>query len=185
MNHKLCLLVIIGSDKTRRKGILAVVDGYRESEASWLEVIDQLEHQGFKGQPEILVADGALGFWKAPVKRWLESAQQRCWVHKTANVLNKVLKAIKPKMKEALHDIGQADTRDAAYKAFDSTIKRFNAKYPGAMQSLVKDSLLAFYDFPATHWQHIRTTNPIESVFATVKLRTNKKIAAVVKRRLP
>ena len=176
MDDKLCLLVVIGSDETGRKEILAVVDGYRESEASWLEVIEQLEYQGFQGQPKLLVADGALGFWKAAAKRWPESAQQRCWVHKTANILNKVPKAIQPKMKEALYDIWQADTRDAAYKAFDSTIKRFNAKYPGAMQSLVKDkdSLLAFYDFPAMHWQHIRTTNPIESVFATVRLRTNK-----------
>ncbi len=176
MDDKLCLLVVIGSDETGRKEVLAVVDGYRESEASWLEVIEQLEYQGFQGQPKLVIADGALGFWKAAAKRWPESAQQRCWVHKTANVLNKVPKAIQPKMKEALHDIWQADTRDAAYKAFDSTINRFETKYPAAMQCLAKDkdSMLAFYDFPAMHWQHIRTTNPIESVFATVRLRTNK-----------
>ena len=176
MDDKLCLLVVIGSDETGRKEVLAVVDGYRESEASWLEVIEQLEHQGFQGQPKLVIADGALGFWKAAAKRWPESAQQRCWVHKTANVLNKVPKSVQPKIKEALHDIWQAETRASAYKAFDSTIRRFDAKYPGAMQCLAKDkdSLLAFYNFPAMHWQHIRTTNPIESVFATVRLRTNK-----------
>ena len=176
MGDKLCLLVVIGSDETGRKEVLAVVDGYRESEASWLEVIEQLEHQGFQGQPKLVIADGALGFWKAAAKRWPESAQQRCWVHKTANVLNKVPKSAQPKIKEALHDIWQAETRASAYKAFDSTIRRFDAKYPGVMQCLAKDkdSLLAFYDFPAMHWQHIRTTNPIESVFATVRLRTNK-----------
>lgn len=176
MDDKLCLLVIIGSDDTGRKEVLAVVDGYRESEASWLEVLSQLESQGLMLPPKLAVGDGALGFWKALAKKWPETATQRCWVHKTANVLNKVPKAVQPKVKEALHDIWQADTRDAAYKAFDTTIKRFEAKYTRAMECLKKDkaSMLAFYDFPAEHWQHIRTTNPIESVFASVRLRTTK-----------
>lgn len=176
MDDKLCLLVIIGSDETGRKEVLAVVDGYRESEASWLEVLLQLESQGLTIPPKLAVGDGALGFWKALAKKWPQTAAQRCWVHKTANVLNKVPKAVQPKVKEALHDIWQAETRDAAYKAFASALERFEAKYPRAMDCLKKDkaSMLAFYDFPAEHWQHIRTTNPIESVFASVRLRTTK-----------
>ena len=176
MDDKLCLLVIIGSDDTGRKEVLAVVDGYRESEASWVEVLSQLESQGLTIPPKLAVGDGALGFWKALAKKWPETVAQRCWVHKTANVLNKVPKALQPKVKEALHDIWQAETREAAYKAFDTTIKRFEAKYAKAMECLKKDkmSMLAFYDFPAQHWQHIRTTNPIESVFASVRLRTTR-----------
>lgn len=176
LDDRLCLLVIVGSDATGRKEVLAVVDGYRESEASWLEVIEQLESQGLMIPPRLAIGDGALGFWKAVAKKWPTTQKQRCWVHKTANVLNKVPKAVQPKLKEALHDIWMADTRRAAYKAFDDCVKRFEAKYPGAMERLQKDkeSLLAFYDFPAMHWQHIRTTNPIESVFATVRLRTVK-----------
>jgi len=176
MDDKLCLLVVIGSDETGRKEVLAVVDGYRESEASWLEVIEQLESQGLAIAPKVAVGDGALGFWKAVTKKWPLTVQQRCWVHKTANVLNKVPKAVQPKIKEALQDIWMADSRESAYKAYDSCLARFEAKYPKAMECLAKDkeSLLAFYDFPAEHWTHLRTTNPIESVFATVRLRTKK-----------
>jgi transposase-like protein len=176
LDDRLCLLVVVGSDDTGRKEVLAVVDGHRESEASWLEVIEQLETQGFQIPPNLAIGDGALGFWKAVAKKWPETATQRCWVHKTANVLNKVAKSVQPRLKEALQDIWMAETRDEAYKAFESCVKRFGAKYPGAVECLRKDkdSLLAFYDFPATHWQHIRTTNPIESVFATVRLRTTK-----------
>ena len=176
MDDRLCLLVIVGSDDTGRKEVQAVVDGYRESEASWLEVIEQLESQGLTIPPKLAIGDGALGFWKALAKKWPQTAQQRCWVHKTANVLNKVPKSVQPKVKAALHEIWMAETRESAYKAFDRCVRRFEAKYPKAMECLVKDkeSLLAFYDFPAAHWQHIRTTNPIESVFATVRLRTMK-----------
>lgn len=176
MDDKLCLLVVMGSDHTGRKELLAVVDGYRESEASWLEVIEQLESQGLTIAPEVAVGDGALGFWKAVAKKWPQTVQQRCWVHKTANVLNKVSKAVQPKIKEALQDIWMAETRTAAYQAYDNCLARFEAKYPRAMECLAKDkeSLLAFYDFPAEHWAHLRTTNPIESVFATVRLRTGK-----------
>jgi putative transposase len=176
MDDKLCLLVLIGSDDTGRKEVLAVMDGYRESEASWLEVMEQLASQGLSIPPEVVVGDGALGLWKAVSKRWPKTVQQRCWVHKTANVLNKVPKPIQPKLKEALQDIWMADTRDAAYQAFDACTARFEAKYPKAMECLHKDKerLLAFYDFPAEHWAHLRTTNPIESVFATVRLRTGK-----------
>ncbi len=176
MDDRLCLLVLIGSDDTGRKEVLAVVDGYRESEASWLEVIEQLESQGLAIPPELAVGDGALGFWKTLAKKWPNTVPQRCWVHKTANVLNKVPKAMQPKIKAALQDIWMAETRQAARKAFTSCLNRFEAKYPKAMECLEKDKdrLLAFYDFPAEHWIHIRTTNPIESVFATVRLRTNK-----------
>ncbi len=176
MDDRLCLLVIVGSDDTGRKEVLAVVDGYRESEASWIEVLEQLESQGLQKPPELAVGDGALGFWKALTKKWPTTRQQRCWVHKTANVLNKVPKAMQPKIKEALHDIWMADTRKNAHKAFKSCINRFEDKYPGAMKCLEKDKdlMLAFYDFPAVHWQHIRTSNPIESIFATVRLRTTR-----------
>ena len=176
MDDRLCLLVIVGSDDTGRKEVLAVVDGYRESEASWLEVLSQLENQGLTIPPMLAVGDGALGLWKAIAKQWPQTRQQRCWVHKTANVLNKVPKATQPKVKEALHDIWMAETQLAAAKAFGGCVKRFEGKYPQAMACLQKDheALLAFYDFPAMHWQHIRTTNPIESVFATIRLRTTK-----------
>ncbi|BCX82391.1 hypothetical protein MIT9_P1977 [Methylomarinovum caldicuralii] len=176
LDDRLCLLVVVGSDETGRKDLLAVVDGYRESEASWLEVIEQLESQGLTVPPKLAIGDGALGFWKAIAKKWPKTAQQRCWVHKTANVLNKVPKSVQPKLTEALHEIWMAETRQDTYQAFDRCVKRFEAKYPKAIECLTKDkeSLLAFYDFPAKHWQHIRTTNPIESVFATVRLRTIK-----------
>ncbi len=176
MDDRLCLLVVIGSDDIGRKEVLAVVDGYRESEASWTEVIEQLESQGLRIPPELAIGDGALGFWKAVAKRWPSTKQQRCWVHKTANVLNKVPKAVQPKIKEALQDIWKAETRKEANKAYASCVTRFEDKYPGAMQCLMKDkeAMLAFYNFPAKHWQHIRTSNPIESVFATVRLRTTR-----------
>jgi transposase-like protein len=176
MDDRLCLLVVIGSDDTGRKEVLAIVDGVRESEASWTEVMEQLDNQGLQMPPKLATGDGALGFWKALTKKWPSTKQQRCGVHKTANVLNKVPKSVQPKIKEALHDIWMAETREAAYKSYDSCVKRFEDKYPGAMKCLTKDkaSMLAFYDFPAAHWQHIRTSNPIESVFATVRLRTTK-----------
>jgi putative transposase len=176
MDDKLCLLVVIGADDTGRKEVLAVVDGYRESEASWREVFVQLAAQGMKAAPKLAVGDGALGFWNALTKHWPETGQQRCWVHKTANVLNKVPKAVQPKLKEKLQDIWMADTRENAYKALNSCIEQFELKFPAAMQCLEKDKveMLAFYDFPAEHWPHIRTTNPIESAFATIRLRTHK-----------
>lgn len=176
MDDRLCLLVIIGSDERGNKELLALSDGYRESAASWEEVLMDLTQRGLQTPPKLAVGDGALGFWKAVGKVWPATDQQRCWVHKTANVLEKLPKAIQPKVKEALHNIWQAETREEAYRAFDNCIERFSPKYPRAMDCLSKDksSMLAFYDYPAENWQHIRTTNPIESVFATVRLRTNK-----------
>jgi transposase-like protein len=176
MDDRLCLLVMVGSDETGRKELLALSDGYRESAASWEEVLIDLKQRGLKSAPKLAVGDGALGFWKAVAKLWPETGHQRCWVHKTANVLEKLPKAMQPKVKKALHDIWQASTREEAYQAFDHCIERFNPKYPKAMECLAKDkaSMLAFYDYPAENWQHIRTTNPVESVFATVRLRTEK-----------
>lgn len=176
MDDKVCLLVIIGADKYGNKELLAVSDGYRESESSWSEVIHDLQARGLKIDPNIAVGDGALGFWKAIAKCWPTTKGQRCWVHKTANVLGKLPKSMQPKMKSALHEIWQAESKEQSNKEIDRCINQFEAKYPKATQCLEKDreALLHFYDFPAEHWAHIRTTNPIESVFATVRLRTAK-----------
>ncbi|WAK03154.1 IS256 family transposase [Methylobacter sp. YRD-M1] len=176
LDDRLCLLVIIGSDENGRKELVALSDGYRESAASWEEVLTDLRQRGLKTAPKLAIGDGALGFWKAVGKLWPDTDQQRCWVHKTANVLDKLPKAMQPKVKEALHAIWQAETREQAYQAFDHCIERFESKYPKAMTCLAKDkdAMLAFYDYPAENWQHIRTSNPIESVFATVRLRTTK-----------
>ncbi len=176
MDDRLCLLVIIGSDENGRKELVALADGYRESAASWEEVLTDLRQRGLKAAPKLAIGDGALGFWKAVGKLWPETDQQRGWVHKTANVLEKLPKAMQPKVKEALHAIWQAETREAAYQAFDHCLERFEPKYPKAMACLAKDkdAMLAFYDYPAENWQHIRTSNPIESVFATVRLRTTR-----------
>lgn len=176
MDNKLCLLVIIGVTESGEKELVAVHDGYRESEASWEEVLLDLRQRGLPTSPKLAVGDGALGFWGALSKIYPEARHQRCWVHKTANVLNKLPKSMQPKVKASLHEIWMASTREDAYKAFDNTVELYSAKYPKAMTCLVKDKeeLLAFYDFPAEHWQHIRTTNPIESAFSTVRLRTHK-----------
>jgi len=176
MDDKLCLLVILGVTEHGCKELVAVEDGYRESEASWCEVLADLRNRGLQRPPKLAVGDGALGFWAALNKIFPDTRQQRCWVHKTANVLNKLPKAVQPKVKSALHDIYLAETREAAHRAFDRALERFGAKYPKAMECLAKDrdELLAFYDFPAKHWVHLRTTNPIESTFATVRLRTRK-----------
>ena len=173
-DDKLCLLVIMGSDSTGRKEVIGLTDGYRESEASWLELLEQLAEQGFTVPPEVAVGNGALGFWKAITKHWPTTRHQRCWVHKTANVLNKVPKAMQPKVKESLHDIWMSNSKANAEKTFDLCIRKYEVKYPKAMHCLQKDrdKMLTFYDFPAEHWAHIRTSNPIESMFATVRLRT-------------
>jgi transposase-like protein len=176
MDDKLCLLVIIGVTESGQKELVAVHDGYRESIASWEEVLLDLRQRGLPTSPKLAVGDGALGFWGALSKMYPETRHQRCWVHKTANVLNKLPKSMQPKVKASLHEIWMASTREDAYKAFDNAVELYRAKYPKAMACLAKDKeeLLAFYDFPAEHWQHIRTTNPIESAFSTVRLRTHK-----------
>ncbi|WP_375191770.1 IS256 family transposase [Marinobacter sp.] len=176
LDDRLCLLVIIGVTEHGHKELVAVEDGHRESEASWRELLLDLRERGLEPSPKLAVGDGALGFWKALSKVFPDTRHQRCWVHKTANVLDKLPKSVQPKVKSALHEIYLAETRDSAHKAFDSTLKRFRDKYPKAMENLEKDrdELLAFYDFPAIHWIHLRTTNPIESTFATVRLRTKR-----------
>jgi putative transposase len=176
LDDRLCLLVIIGVTEQGHKELIAVEDGHRESEASWHELLTGLRERGLTQGPKLAVGDGALGFWKALAKLYPDTAHQRCWVHKSANVLNKLPKSVQPKVKAELHEIWMAETREDAHKAFDRTLKRFEAKYPQAMDCLSKDreALLAFYDYPAEHWVHIRTSNPIESTFATVRLRTKR-----------
>jgi transposase-like protein len=171
-----CILVIIGVTEQGQKEFVAIEDGYRESEQSWSELLLRMKAQGLRHHPKLAVGDGALGFWKALRKVFPKTVHQRCWVHKTANVLNKLPKVIQPKVKQALHEIWLAPTKKEAYKAFDITVATYASKYPKAMECLTKDKdeMLAFYNFPAPHWQHIRTSNPIESTFATVRLRTAK-----------
>lgn len=171
-----CILVVMGATADGRKELVAVEDGVRESEQSWKELLLDLKARGIDIDPEMAIADGALGFWKALPQVWPTTKQQRCWVHKAANVLNKVPKSVQPKMREALQEIWDAPTREGAEKAVDRFVEMFGAKYPRATECLVKDrdELLAFYAFPAEHWRHLRTTNPIESTFATVRLRTTR-----------
>lgn len=171
-----CILVIIGATESGEKEFVAIEDGYRESEQSWIEVLLDLRHRGLNIAPALAIGDGALGFWKAVEKVFPTTRPQRCWVHKTANVLGKLPKHMHGKAKAQLQNIWMAETREHAQKAFDTFLTIHDAKYPKASDCLRKDreTLLAFYDFPAEHWQHIRTTNPIESTFATVRLRTAK-----------
>ncbi len=175
-HDKQSLLVIIGADEIGNKDIVGLSDGYRESEQSWLELLLDLKHRGLTVAPELATGDGALGFWKALRQVYGRTDEQRCWVHKTANVLNKMPKSLQPKAKGRLQDIWMAETRSNAEKAFDFFQEAYGAKYDKAVECLTKDRecLLTFYDFPAEHWKHIRTTNPIESTFATVRLRTTK-----------
>jgi transposase-like protein len=173
---RLCLLVLMGARADGKKELIAVEDGYRESEQSWWELLRDLHSKGLRLEPKLGVGDGALGFWKALAKVYGNTRQQRCWMHKTGNVLNCLPRAVQPKAKKALHQIWMAETREEAFRAFDDFIATYRLKFPKAAACLAKDrtELLAFYDFPAEHWAHLRTTNPIESTFATVKLRTAK-----------
>jgi transposase-like protein len=176
MEEKQCLLVIIGATEDGKKELLALNSGLRESELSWTELLIDLRHRGLKAAPELAIGDGALGFWKALAKVYHNTRWQRCWVHKTANVLNKLPKSLQKKAKEKLHQIWMAPDKAEAKNHFDDFISIYKDKYPTATECLQKDRdvLLTFYDFPAEHWRHIRTTNPIESTFSTVRLRTAK-----------
>jgi putative transposase len=173
---KQCILVIIGATAEGKKEMVGMWDGYRESEQSWKELLLDLKRRGLKNGPKLAVGDGGLGFWKALPQVYGHTLAQRCWVHKTGNVLNKLPKGSQKQAKQRLHEIWMAETKKEAEKAFDYFLEAYRAKYPKAAKCLEKDreELLAFYDFPAEHWKHIRTTNPIESTFATVRLRTNK-----------
>jgi putative transposase len=171
-----CMLVVIGATKDGRKELLGLTDGYRESEASWKDLLLDLKERGLTVDPQLAIGDGSLGFWKALPQVFGSTRTQRCWKHKSANVLNKLPKGLQAKAKADLNDIWMAETRVAAEQAFDNFLLFYEAKYPKASECLSKDrdTLLTFYDFPALHWQHLRTTNPIESTFATVRLRTSK-----------
>ena len=172
---KLCALVIIGVNRRGEKHFLAIEDGVRESTQSWREVLLTLKSRGMNS-PRLAVGDGAMGFWGALDEIYPETRHQRCWVHKTRNVLNGLPKRTQPKAKDALHEIWQAETRKDAETAFDLFIQTYEAKYPKATACLEKDreELLVFYDFPAQHWQSLRTTNPIESAFGTIRHRTKR-----------
>jgi len=169
-----CILVVMGATAEGKKELVALTDGFRESEASWKELLLDLKRRGLKHDPQLAIGDGALGFWKALPQVFGATRDQRCWVHKTANVLNKLPKYLQPKAKSDLHQIWMADTREDAHRAFATFVQTYESKYPKAAECLTKDqgALLAFYDFPAAHWIHLRTTNPIESTFASVRLRT-------------
>jgi putative transposase len=171
-----CILVVMGATADGTKELIAVEDGVRESAQSWKEVLLGIVARGLEDAPSMAIGDGALGFWKALQEIWPEVTGQRCWVHKSANVLNKMPKSVQPKAKAALAEIYNAETRAKADEAFNLFLATFGAKYPKATECLEKDreQLLAFYDFPAEHWMHLRTTNPIESTFATVRLRTTR-----------
>jgi len=172
-NQRQCLLVLMGATADGQKELIAVVDGYRESEQSWYELLLDLKKRGLALAPKLAVGDGALGFWAALRKVYGETREQRCWLHKTANVLNSMPKSVQPRAKNDIHEIWMAETRADAVKAFDAFLEKYQAKYPTACECLAKDRdvLLTFYDFPAEHWKHLRTTNPIESTFATIRLR--------------
>jgi putative transposase len=171
-----CILIIIGATPSGHKELIGLWDGYRESEQSWKDLLLDLKSRGLEHGPTLAIGDGALGFWKALRQVYGETRRQRCWVHKTANVLDKLPKDLQPQAKQRLQAIWMAPDRQRAKIAFDLFIAAYEAKYPKAAECLAQDRevLLAFYDFPAEHWGHIRTTNPIESTFATVRARTDK-----------
>jgi transposase-like protein len=171
-----CVLVVVGAKFNGEKELLAITNGVRESEASWKELLLDLRDRGMSEDPKLAIADGALGFWKALPQVFPSTRMQRCWVHKTANVLNKLPKAVQPRAKTLIHDIYHAETEKAAIRAFMHFCDSYRDKYPDAVKCLERDAdvLLTFYSFPAAHWKHIRSTNVIESVFATVRLRTYK-----------
>ena len=175
-NQRQCILVLMGATADGHKELIAVRDGFRESEASWTELLSDIKARGLKVEPRLAIGDGALGFWAAVRKVFLKVREQRCWFHKSANVVNRLPKSVQPRAREAIQEIWMAETREDAYKAFDRFGELYGAKYPKAWECLQKDKeeLLAFYDFPAEHWKHLRTTNPIESTFATIRLRHRK-----------
>jgi transposase-like protein len=171
-----CVLVLMGALADGTKELIAMIDGQRESEQSWLELLLDARSRGLAEAPRLATGDRALGFWKALRQVYPSTRHQRCWVHKTVNVLDKMAKSQGPSAKSILHEIWMSATKEDAIKALEKFVATYQAKYPRAVECLLKDreELLAFYDFPAEHWQHLRTSNPIESTFATVRLRTSK-----------
>ena len=175
-NNQQCILVLMGATSDGKKELIAITDGYRESAQSWRELLLDVKQRGLTNDPKVATGDSGLGFWAALREIYPSTREQRCWVHKTANVLNKMPRHIQSKAKSMLHDIWMARTKNLDEKAFELFVSTFRAKYSQAVECLIKDKdvLLTFYDFPAEHWVHIRTTNPIESTFATVRLRTQR-----------
>ena len=171
-----CMLVIMGTLENGLKELVAVYDGQRESKESWLELIHDLKTRGLADGPRLAVGDGALGFWAALEEEFPDACEQRCWVHKTANLLDKLPKRVQPHAKKLIHEMYLAPTKEAALEAYGTFTHEYEAKYPKVVECLSKDEsvLFSFYDFPAEHWSHIRTTNPIESTFATVRHRTRQ-----------
>ena len=174
--QRLCTLVLIGTNERGEKHFLAIEDGVRESKQSWRELLLNLKRRGLTMPAKLAVGDGALGFWAALEEVYPETRQQRCWVHKMANVMNYLPKSAQPKAKAALHEIWMAETKAGAQTALEHFVRAYQAKYPKAVECVTKDreTLLAFYDFPAEHWVHIRSTNVIESAFATIRHRTDR-----------
>jgi transposase-like protein len=172
-NKRQCLLILMGARADGHKEMIAISDGYRESKQSWYELLIGLKQRGLVVDPKLAIGDGALGFWAALREVYPNTREQRCWVHKMANVLNKMHKSVQPKAKKDLHEIWLTETREQAFKAFDDFLEKYQAKYEGACECLKKDrdELMVFYDFPAEHWKHLRTTNHIESTFSTIRLR--------------
>ncbi|MBD3345435.1 MAG: IS256 family transposase [Chitinivibrionales bacterium] len=172
-DNRLCTLVVIGATEEGHKELIAVESGYRESEESWKTLLRDLRDRGMQS-PALAIGDGALGFWAAVQKIFPETECQRCWVHKTVNILDKLPKSLRSKAHKMLKEIYMSECREDAEMAFNRFLDRFKDKYPKASQCLEKDKghLLTFYSYPAKHWKHIRTTNPIESTFATVRLRS-------------
>ena len=171
-----CMLVLVGALADGTKELVALWDGQRESKASWLQVLRELQRRGLKHSPKLAVGDGALGFWAALREVFPGVREQRCWVHKTANILDKLPKRDQPDAKKLIHEMYLSSTRADAKKAYRDFVRQYEAKHPKAVECLVKDEevLFTFYDFPAEHWAHLRTTNPIESTFATVRHRTRQ-----------
>ena len=174
--EKNCILVIVAADEYGRKELVALNDGFRESKECWKNLLLDLKERGLSAFPKLAIGDGALGFWGAVTEIFPETKHQRCWVHKTANTLSKLPKSQQPRAKQLIHNIYMAANREDADIAWNKFVREYEYKYPKAVDCLVKnqEELLAFYDFPAEHWMHLRTTNPIESTFATVKHRTKK-----------
>jgi putative transposase len=175
-DERTCILVVMGATEDGEKELLAVHDGYRESKLSWQELLRDLKGRGLESLPALAIGDGSLGFWAALEEEYPTVREQRCWVHKTANILDKLPKGVQSKAKQRIQDMYMAETREEAVKAYDEFLRLYEAKYPGACECLRKDRdvLFTFYDFPAEHWAHLRTTNPIESTFATVRHRTKR-----------
>ena len=171
-----CMLVIIGTTPKGKKELVGLLDGERESKLSWKDLLLDLKQRGLKEGPELAIGDGALGFWAALPEVFAKTREQRCWVHNTVNVLDKMPKKVQPRAKEKIHDMYRAETKKEALEAYDAFMTLYGAKYPNACMCLHKDKavLFTFYDFPAEHWKHLRTTNPIESTFATVRHRTRQ-----------